>query len=211
MRGTHTALPGIVRSYNASEQTIEVQPAVREGLPSATDDEDGPDTVVSYPVLVSVPVAFPRGGGMFIHFPLEEGDSVLLVFCEADLNAWRQTGDESDPGLDMRHSLSGAVAIPGLFPRNNPIPSGDAPASALRMGVEGGNVIQIKSDFIHLGAAVSGFVAMAAETKSRLDTIQAAFDAHTHTGVTVGAGSTGVPAAIIGPLAGIAATKVKAE
>jgi hypothetical protein len=64
-----------------------------------------------------------------------------------------------------------------------------------------------------LGAAASEFVALAASTKARLDTIQSTFDAHTHPYIA-GTGSpiTGAPTPTpIGPLGPIAATKVKAE
>jgi hypothetical protein len=66
---------------------------------------------------------------------------------------------------------------------------------------------------LKLGAAASEFVALAASTKARLDTIQSTFDAHTHPYIA-GTGSpiTGAPTPTpIGPLGPIAATKVKAE
>ena len=64
------------------------------------------------------------------------------------------------------------------------------------------------------GAAATKALAMAEETKARLDTIQAAFDAHTHIltiSAAAGSGGTGtaaVPAAPIGSLGPIASTRV---
>jgi phage baseplate assembly protein V len=87
---------------------------------------------------------------------------------------------------------------------------------------DAGNRVHVKSDdgsiaavpvdagLVHLGAdAAAQFVALAADVKARLDKIQADFDAHTHTH-GIGPGTTAVPVPLIGPLAPVAATKVKA-
>lgn len=76
--------------------------------------------------------------------------------------------------------------------------------------------IDSTGDVVNLGAkAAADFVALAADVKARLDTIQSTFDAHTHvTTATIGAsGTPGVispPSSPIGALASVAATKVKA-
>jgi phage baseplate assembly protein V len=63
---------------------------------------------------------------------------------------------------------------------------------------------------VHLGAdAAAQFVALAADVKARLDKIQADYDVHTHSH-GAGPGTTGVPVPLIGALAPVAATKVKA-
>lgn len=66
---------------------------------------------------------------------------------------------------------------------------------------------------LKLGASATQFVALASDVKARIDTLQNAHDTHTHPYVAgVGAPIAGAPpAAPIGPLAGVAATKVKAE
>lgn len=68
---------------------------------------------------------------------------------------------------------------------------------------------------IKLGANAANFVALANLVKARIDTIQQAFDAHTHIGTaTVSTGPVGTiaaPASPIGALDAVAASKVKAE
>lgn len=59
-------------------------------------------------------------------------------------------------------------------------------------------------------AGATDFVALAALVKSRLDQIQAMFDAHVHSGGTI-SGNTGAPTATIGSLGDVAASKVMAE
>ena len=72
------------------------------------------------------------------------------------------------------------------------------------------------SGTVHIGGAAGDFVALAGLVKERLDTIQAAFDAHTHVvaGTTAAAGApivaTVAASTAIGPLAAVAATQAKA-
>lgn len=109
------------------------------------------------------------------------GDRCLVVFAEEDFSKWWTTGSVEPPAILQRHGLH-AVAIPIV--------------------AEAGDAVQ--------------FVALANLVLARLNTIQAAFDAHIHvTTATIGASATpGVlspTASPIGPLASVAASKVKAR
>ncbi len=67
------ALPGIVQSFDPDAVTAVVQPAIR----SVEKDNDGNRITKNYPLLVDVPVVFPRGGGCTLTFPVKAG-----------MNAW---------------------------------------------------------------------------------------------------------------------------
>jgi hypothetical protein len=203
----HTALPGKIESYDASKQMADVTPLIRRALPR----EDGTLASEPMPTIRAVPVIWPRTGDFFVHLPLAAGDTVLLVCCERDFARWMQTGEASDP-LDVRHHhLSHAVAIPGFFPRSNPVGSSNTPSDALVIGKDGGATIRVKNAEIKIGTNASQFAALANLVKARLDTIQAAYDAHKHTGVTTGGGTSGTPDTVIGALADVAATVTKVE
>jgi hypothetical protein len=109
------------------------------------------------------------------------GDTCLVVFAEESFAKWFDTGSVEPPEVLRRHGLH-AVCIP--------------------MVARAGQAVQ--------------FVALANLVKARLDTIQQAFDAHTHAVATTGSATaqTGTAApttSLIGPLADVAATKVKAR
>lgn len=151
----HTALPGRIERYNATEQTADIVPLIKRAL----GRDDGTIGYEVMPTVRAVPVIWPRSGSWFLHMPLAAGDSVLLVCCERDLARWRQTGDVSPP-LDVRHHhLAHAVAIPGLFPRGREISAANTPSSgetaALVLGNDAGATIRVKS---------GGEVEIAAET-----------------------------------------------
>ena len=164
----HTALPGIVKSYDSDAQTVDVQPALQRVI--AAVDENSEDRSESLPILSAVPVMWPRSGGFFLHFPILAGDSVLLIFPEVDAGAWRVAGTESDPGTPERHGLSGAMAIPGAFPRRlaNTAASGEYG----RIGSETGPYVEFRPDEIHAGGTEA--LALASGLTAIRDAIQGA-------------------------------------
>ena len=172
----HTGLPGIVRSYDSSAQTAEIELALTRPLP-ARDEEDGEDTFETLPILPSVPVFWPRAGGFYLHWPLAAGDSGFVMFSELDMNSWRNTGDVSDPGVGLRHGLSGGVFMPGVFPRTSP----NAFASGLhgRIGEEGGSFIEFRSDTDQIHAAGTSALALQTQMATELAKIIAALGSAT--------------------------------
>lgn len=185
-RQLHTALPGVVDSYDATTQTASVSLSVQ--LETA---EGG--TFERVPSLADVPVVWPGGAVGFFHGDLSAGDPVMCIFSEADFGGWLATGSVLPPDFQRRHGLNG-VAVPGL--RREPLP------------VTGGHVT-IGGSELRLGSdTAANFVALANLVDAHLTTIQAAYDAHVH---PTGVGPSGTTAAPIGALASVASAKVKSE
>ena len=172
LEGVFTACPGIVKSYDAATQTADVQPALQHTTRALDDDE--PDLVESLPILARVPVLWPRGGGQFLHFPLSVGDSVLLVFCQQDTNAWIRDGGEVDPGTSDRHGLSGAVAVPGLFPASDALSGPDQQFA--QIGTDGGALVEFRPAEIRAGGSEALVKAAA------IDLLSSVFDTWNPTG-----------------------------
>ncbi|MBA3841171.1 MAG: hypothetical protein H0X39_00870 [Actinobacteria bacterium] len=104
------ALPGRVETYDAATQSCSVQLLVHDGV----NDETGTRQPEKLPVITSVPVVFPGGGGGRLTFPIKAGDTVLCVFASSSIDRWLALGGEVDPVDDRRHHISDAIAIPGL-------------------------------------------------------------------------------------------------
>ena len=103
----HTAIPAKVSKYDPSGPSVEAQPVVRKVFVEGTE--------LSLPVIVSVPVVFPRSNRFHLSFPIEVGDMVLLIFAERSIEEFLQKGVESTPQNTRVFSLTDAIAIPGLF------------------------------------------------------------------------------------------------
>ena len=103
------ALPGIVQSFDPEAVTAIVQPAIR----SVETDNDGNRVTKNYPLLVDVPVVFPRGGGCTLTFPVKAGDECLVIFADRCIDFWWQNGGVQEPVDDRVHDLSDAFCIVG--------------------------------------------------------------------------------------------------
>lgn len=104
----HTALPGVIVSYDYTKQKAEVQPTLKKSY------LDG--TTLDLPILSNVPVIFPKAGGAGLTFPVVQGDTCLLLFIERSTDLWKSVGGNVAPNDPRKFDLSDAVAIMGLFP-----------------------------------------------------------------------------------------------
>lgn len=108
MAGLHTALPGRIVAYDYTKQKAQVKPMISKKY------RDG--RTESLPVIVNVPVIFPRSSGASLTFPVNNGDYVLLIFSERSMENWLALGGEQEPGDTRKYDLTDAIAIPGLYP-----------------------------------------------------------------------------------------------
>lgn len=187
-------LPAKVVKYYPTTQYADVQVQLQKKY------EDG--GVVTIPVIPNVPVKWPRGraGKIRIHFGLEEGDDVTLIFSQRSLDNWKTKGGLQDPGDRRKFNVSDAYALvggsaePDSFPVNDP--------TSIEIINEDGKV-QIKKDgTINLGDyAPAKSVALGEAVEARLSTIESKVTAlatagatHVHNIITPVPGSpTGIP------------------
>ncbi|WP_427183522.1 Gp138 family membrane-puncturing spike protein [Bordetella bronchialis] len=126
--GVWTALPGIVQGFDAGAGTVTVQPAV-QGVQQAPD---GSVTAVEYPLLVDVPVYFPRGGGCTLTFPIAAGDECVVVFSARAIDAWWQSGQVQAPTEPRMHDMADGFAFVGPFSQAKMIGNVSTAATQLR-------------------------------------------------------------------------------
>lgn len=112
MEDVHVAGWARVISFDPARETVDVKPLYAK----TRLDEDGNRIQEDLPLIQNVKVVFPRAGVFGITFPISQGDTVLLIFCDRNIGQWQETGEEGDPGDTRTHELSGAVAIPGIYP-----------------------------------------------------------------------------------------------
>lgn len=199
-----TALPGIVKAVNLVAQTVSVQPTI-QGVQSDAEDND---TLVNLPLLVDVPICWPRAGGFALTFPVAVGDEVLVVFSARAIDSWWQSGGIGAPVESRMHDLSDGFAI--LAPTSQPKKLANVQADGMEMRTEDRSVfiklsasgIQIKGNITHEGnntqvgnhvmtgnnvvtGSVSASVQVSAAGKN--------LSSHTHSAVQPGVGTSGPP------------------
>ena len=110
-------LVGTVQSFNATNQTVTVsvnfQKIIKSVLPLNGIGQSA-DQVISYPLLVNVPIIFFQGGGSYLTFPIAAGDTCVVLFCDRDMDTWFNTAQIAPPNSDRVHDINDAVAIVGI-------------------------------------------------------------------------------------------------
>lgn len=204
----HTAMPCKVVSVTG--RTVEVEPGLNRSVP------DGAGNYITEPLpnLKGVPIGDLVAGGMIFTLPVQAGDYGILIFCERNIGTWRATGNQGDPGDLGMHTLDGAVFYPGLRPDSKTPANASGTNLVLGSDTNGSARIIIKpSGEVDIGAAVSGFVAMAAKVKAWLDAFNTAVSGWTPVANDGGAAlKTALSTLISGtPTTNVASTNTKAE
>lgn len=98
MRDLHVAMPGHILTYNKSQQTATIQPAIREWRQSQNP-----------PILQDVPVFMFAG----LEIEPKPGDGCLVVFADRCIDNW--TGNNLITPISARqHDLSDGFAFVGF-------------------------------------------------------------------------------------------------
>lgn len=185
-----TALPGIITAINFDDNTCSVQPVIQ----GSVEDENGNVTFVNLPVLIHVPIVFPRAGGFVLTFPMAIGDEVLVVFSSRSIDSWWQSGGIQKPVESRMHDLSDGFAIPGASSVPKAIAGISATDAQLR-NESGDTFLSITADgkikmTAPAGVEIEGDLTVTGEVTAGIIPLTT----HVHGGVTTGGGVTGAPA-----------------
>lgn len=193
--GIRTALPGIVQSFNAVEGTVIVQPAINARI----SKPDKTVEVVALPLLLDVPVCFPRGGGYTLTFPIAEDDECLVVLSDRCIDGWWEQGDVAIPPSVCMHDLSDGFAIVGPWSKPNVIDAISTNTVQLRsddgecyVELENGHIVNIVAPG---GINLIGNLHVTGTVQATADGTFGgkSMDNHVHTGVKSGIELTGPP------------------
>ena len=115
----YTSLPAVVVNVHNGfqDQRIDAQPSINTKYKNGTNTE--------HPAILHVPVIMPASSTSAVLFPLNVGDTVLLVFSQRGLDAFKSgNGLPTTPTDFRKFDKRDAFAIPGAFPftkaPNNP-------------------------------------------------------------------------------------------
>ena len=113
LKRLNTVMPATIQEYNKINQTVTVIPCYEIKFSNGKSLGRSP--------IKNVPVIFMRSKECGIYFDLSEGDTVMLVFSQRELETWYNTGEITVPKYDRAHHLTDAIAIPGLYDSKNKI------------------------------------------------------------------------------------------
>jgi hypothetical protein len=189
--GMWTALPGIVTAVDLAAQTCSVQPAIQGVVRSPNETSAN----VNLPLLVDVPICWPRGGGFAITFPIKAGDEVLVVFASRCIDSWWQQGGVGAQAEARMHDLSDGFAI--LAPTSQPRKLANVSTDNLEIRLDDGSaVIQLAADGVVYVNAPGGFNVSAPTVSIDSPDITLGgitWGTHVHPGVQTGTSDTLAP------------------
>lgn len=151
----HTALPGIIRSFDPATQTASVQLAIRIVWVDLGPQDISP--------CVDVPVFFPAGGGFVLTFPVNPGDECLVVFSERAIDDWFARGGVQNPSEFRMHDYSDGFALVGFASKPNAISNLSTDGAELRTR-DGTTVFRLEDGTAYVGGKVGAEKALLAET-----------------------------------------------
>jgi len=143
------AMPGIVQSFDPVEQTVTVQPAVKERIM----DQFGNITTVNLPLLLDVPIVFPRAGGFALTMPIKQGDECLVIFADMCIDTWFSQGGVQVQAEKRRHDLSDGFAILGAWSQPRRVTNYSTTSAQLKSET-GTSLIDIKDNEINITSSV---------------------------------------------------------
>lgn len=121
------AIPGIIQAFDPVEQTVRVQPTIREVITG----KDYTPTPIPLPELLDVPIVLPRAGDYVVTMPIQAGDECLVIFADMCIDAWWQNGGVQNQMEQRRHDLSDGFAILGTWSQPRRLSNYDANAMQL--------------------------------------------------------------------------------
>lgn len=194
-----TCLPAFVVSFDASQQTCQVQPTILIQTVDPTN-VGGPPIQRQMPVIVDCPVVFPSGGGYTLTFPIQPGDECLLHVASRAIDGWWGEGGIVQQGDLRMHDLSDCFVTVG--PRSIPnVISGISTDTVQLRSDDGdayvelasGHVVNIVTPATVNIHAAGGFNVIGPTTFT--GTVHAnghsIDETHKHSGVTTGGNNTG--------------------
>lgn len=116
---------GEIVSFDSDNQTAEVQIK----MSYIVNGE-----IKQYPLLVDCPCVVLGGGQGRITFPIQQGDSCLVLFNDRDIDNWFSGGQTMQPRTERAHSFSDAIALVGIRNMQNKITDYLADGTELRYG-----------------------------------------------------------------------------
>lgn len=164
---------GNVVAYHADTMTADVQPNPSD---PRTNVDTGAVEPEPWPVLLNVPIAWPRFGGFVLVGPLSVGDPVTLEAFDVDPTTWLQQGRSIAPvaPADVRR-LGGGYWKATPTDLTGPIADAAVAAAAVVLGIDGDPAqVQFSKGVLQLGKTGGDFLALANLVASELGKIKTA-------------------------------------
>lgn len=171
--GINNCMLGKIEKFDGEAMKAEVSPLVK----FRNKDE----SLETRPLLIEVPVSFLKAGPFIIRPPYRNGDIVLVVFADEDIENVLLSGELSNPNSTRTHSLDDAIVVGAIMPFTTTLPGEHL--EDLIIATEDFStkiVVQENGEIIIQGGKVFLGSESAVEGVPLGDTLKSWLDSHTH-------------------------------
>lgn len=193
---TWTALPALVKNFYPDEQTVDL----RIGILQEFETPEGEIETREHPVLIRCPIFYPSGSGYSITYPLNVGDTGIVIFASRCLDSWLRSGGVQKLSVRRKHSISDGIFFPGVRPTPSKIENFSTDGIEIRDSEATQKIridpekIKIETDknieISAIDVTITGNLHIVGDLNVNGVDVGAT---HKHSGVTTGAGVTGPP------------------
>lgn len=111
---------GTIETFDSENQTANVSINFLRSIKGGQSDGKSLlgtpiDRKLPYSVLIKVPIIILNGGGATLTFPISNGDTCLVFFCDKDFDNWFETGVIDIPNTERIHDISDGIALVGIY------------------------------------------------------------------------------------------------
>ncbi|PVZ79355.1 translation initiation factor IF-2 [Serratia sp. S1B] len=197
---TRTAAPGTIKSFDPESVTCVVSLGIKTVMPDS-EQQGRKMKSVDYPLLLDLPVVFPRGGGVTLTFPIKAGDECLVVFADRCIDFWWQNGDTQERVDQRMHDLSDAFVIPGPQSQRYKI-SGISTRSAQLRSDDGAAFIELEPGSHAVTVTTPGKLTASAQGGTEITSPEIVLNGNVtiNGNLSQGMGSSGGSATMLGPI-----------
>ncbi|MDD5301499.1 MAG: Gp138 family membrane-puncturing spike protein [Elusimicrobia bacterium] len=169
---------GTIQAIDYTTMTASVQVVFQQQLRSGAYQ--------NVPVLTDCPVVTPQGGGYSLQFPIEVGDTALVLFADRNIDNWYTAGGVMPPADGRLHALSDAIAIVGLNALASPLSPAPSSSEARLIDKAGTTKVGLSGGKITIQNAGGSLLTTLNNLVTALNTLNAAIAAMTSASITAG-------------------------
>tara|TARA_R110000751_G_scaffold299695_4_gene411059 strand:- start:7153 stop:7857 length:705 start_codon:yes stop_codon:yes gene_type:complete len=100
---------GVIESFNPITQAASIRLVDKILIENYQDKK-----LLDFPLLIGCPVIIAKGAQGGLTYPINQGDTCLVLFNDRDIDNWITTGNTAVPDSARAHNLSDGIAILGL-------------------------------------------------------------------------------------------------
>lgn len=108
-----------IQSFDKDAQTVTATINYKKSFLQAGADGTYSPVLVDYPILIDIPIIMLFGGMAKLTFPIQAGDTCLVLFNDRDMDNWFQSGQIGGVASGRLHSFSDGIALVGLRSQAN--------------------------------------------------------------------------------------------